>query len=277
VAARLERVVTGNVTNPESTLAIVDLAPDVIFHLAAEAYVPRSFRNPGEVFAANAVGTLHVLEAARRLPQLHRVVVASTAEVYGTADDDRPIDEEHPFRPTSPYGASKVAADRLAYSYWVAFGVPVAVIRPFNTYGPRHTYDVIPKFIQLALAGEDLTVYGDGDQRRDFTYVDDMIAGFLRMGSDPRAVGEAINFGSGRSRSILETAREIIDQSGSGSRVVHGPPRAGEVRHLLCNPAKADRLLGWRPTIALEDGIRRNLAAVRAGRRDEASESWTAA
>jgi NDP-hexose 4,6-dehydratase len=194
----IERVVAGNIANPETVQSIIDLSPEIILHLAAEAYVPRSFEHPGEVFAVNAVGTLNVLDAARRLPGLHRVVVTSSSEVYGTAIEDRPIAEDHPLNPTSPYAASKVAADRLAHSYWVTYGLPIAVIRPFNTFGPRHTYDVIPKFIRLALAGDDLTVHGSGEQRRDFTYVDDTVRGFLLMASHPKATGETINFGSGR-------------------------------------------------------------------------------
>lgn len=252
-------VVAGNVAHPETVQLIEDLAPDRILHLAAEAYVPRSFTQPGEVWAVNATGTLHVLEAARRLPRLERLVVTSSSEVYGSAIHDGPIDEDHPLRPTSPYAASKAAADRLAYSYRVTFGLPIAIIRPFNTFGPRHTYDVIPKFIKLALAGEDLTVHGTGEQCRDFTYVADTVGGFLLMGSHPAAVGEIVNFGSGRTYSIRHAAERIKALSGSASRIVFDEHRLAEVKHLQCDPSKAHRLFGWKATVELDEGLRRNI------------------
>ena len=259
-AKSLDSIFAANIAQPEITKAIRDLAPDVILHLAAEAYVPRSFDQPGEVFAANALGTLHVLEAARQLPKLERLVVTSLSEVYGTAIGDVAIHEQVLLQPTSPYAASKVAADRLAYSYRFTYGLPIAIIRPFNTYGPRHTYDVIPKFIRLALAGSDLTVHGTGEQRRDFTYVDDTVQGFLEMGSHPAAIGEVVNFGSGTSHSIAHVANRIVALSGSKSRIVHDETRPAEVTHLLCDASKAKRLFGWQPRIELDEGLRRNIA-----------------
>jgi nucleoside-diphosphate-sugar epimerase len=255
----LEGVIAADLANPETTRLIEEAAPAVILHLAADAYVPRSFTQPGEVFAVNANGTLHVLEAARRLPRLERVVCTSSSEIYGTAKDNKPIDEDHPLMPTSPYGASKLAADRLAYSYRVTFGMPVAVIRPFNTFGPRHTYDVIPKFIKLALAGQDLNVHGTGEQSRDFTYVDDTVRGFLTMGSHPEAVGEVVNFGSGSCYSIRYLAEQVVALSGSKSRIVHTEARLAEVHTLLCNPARARRLFGWKAEVGFEEGLRRNI------------------
>jgi nucleoside-diphosphate-sugar epimerase len=263
VVGLLEQVVTGNIAQAETIQVIEDLAPDVIFHLAAEAYVPRSFERPGEVFAANATGTLHVLEAARRLPRLERIVITSSSEVYGTARGNLPIQEEHPLNPTSPYAASKVAADRLAYSYHLTFRLPTAIIRPFNTFGPRHTYDVIPIFIKRALAGEDLIVHGRGEQRRDFTYVADTVRGLLLMGRHPRAVGEVVNFGTGQRYSIQHTAERIVALCESKSRIVHDETRPAEVQCLVCDATKAYQLFGWQPTIGFEDGLRRNIAAER--------------
>jgi nucleoside-diphosphate-sugar epimerase len=263
----IEQVIAGNLTTPETTRILEDAAPDVIFHLAAEAYVPRSFERPEEVFAVNATGTLYVLEAARRLPKLERLVITSSSEVYGTATDDRPIDETHPLNPTSPYAASKVAADRLAYSYLVTFGLPISIIRPFNFYGPRHTYDVIPKFIRLALAGEDLTIYGDGQQRRDFTYVEDTMRGFLLMGSHPEAVGQVVNFGSGRSYTVEHTAHRIVALSGSKSRITYDRARLAEVNHLLCDASKATRLFAWYAAVDLDEGLTRNIEWERNQRR----------
>jgi NDP-hexose 4,6-dehydratase len=264
VVGQLERVITGNVAQAETTHIIQDLAPDVIFHLAAEAYVARSFERPGEVFATNATGTLHVLEAARRLPRLQRVVITSSCEVYGPALDNQPISEDYALNPTSPYAASKVAADRLASSYHVTFGVPTAIIRPFNTFGPRHTYDVIPQFIKRALAGEELTVHGRGEQRRDFVYVEDTVAAFLLMGEHPRAVGEVVNFGTGQAYSIRHTAERIVALCGGRSQIVHDMTRLAGVQCRLCDATKARRLLGWQPKIEFEEGLRRNIAAERA-------------
>lgn len=259
LTGELEGVIAGNLTQAETTRIIRDAGPQVIMHLAAEAYVPKSFDQPGEVFAVNGNGTLYVLEAARALPGLERCVVTSSSEVYGTAVDDRPIDEDHPLNPTSPYAASKVATDRLAYSYRVTFGLPIAIIRPFNTFGPRHVYDVIPKFIKLALAGEDLTVHGDGSQGRDFSYVDDTVRGFLLMGAHPAAVGAVVNFGNGRSHSIQHTAERIIALSGSKSRIVHTEHRLAEVKLLLCDNRRAAQLFGWRPEVSFDDGLRKNI------------------
>jgi NDP-hexose 4,6-dehydratase len=264
VASQLERVIAGNVASPETTRIIEDAAPDVIMHLAAEAYVPRSFEHPEEVFAVNATGTLYVLEAARRLPKLERVVVTSSSEVYGSALGDKPIDENHPLNPTSPYAASKVAADRLAYSYRDTWGMPIAIIRPFNFYGPRHVYDVIPKFIKLALEGKDLTVYGSGEQRRDFTFVTDTVRGFLLMGSHPQAIGQVVNFGSGVSHSIAHTAERIVALTGSKSRITKDMARLAEVGHLLCDAGRAKQLFGWQPEVDLEQGLERNIEWMRA-------------
>jgi len=257
--AAVERVIAGNVANPETTRIIEDAKPDIILHLAAEAYVQRSFDHPAEVFAVNATGTLYVLEAARRLPKLQRLVITSSSEVYGSVVRNDAINEDHPLNPTSPYAASKVAADRLSYSYIATYGIPISVIRPFNFYGPRHTYDVIPKFIRLALQGEDLTVYGTGLQRRDFTYVEDMARAFLLMASHPAAVGQIVNFGSGRSYAIRDIAERIISLTGSNSRIVHDKTRLAEVDHLICDARKAFDLFGWLAGTSLEEGLRQNI------------------
>ena len=259
LADDLEDVIAANVAHSETTELVQKARPDTIFHLAAEAYVPRSFERPGEVFQVNATGTLHVLEAARRLPGLERIVITSSSEVYGTARDAHPIDESHALRPTSPYAASKAAADRLAYSYGVTYGLPLALIRPFNTFGPRHTYDVIPKFIELALAGKDLTIHGDGSQARDFCYVDDTVRGFLAMGLNPNAVGETVNFGSGKSHTIRATAERIVALAESASRITYDERRTAEVELLLADVSLAERLFGWRPEIEFDDGLLRNI------------------
>jgi len=246
--------------------------PEIIFHLAAIAYVPYSFDHPYEVHRANTIGTLNLLEAARRLERLQRTVVCSSSEIYGTAMTDA-IGEDHPLNPTSPYAASKLAADRFAYAYRQTHGLPLSIIRPFNCYGPRHIYDVVPKFLAMVLRGEAPVIYGSGAQRRDLTYVSDMIEAFLFMGSDERAEGETVNFGSGRDISVLELAQKIIEISGRPLQPRHVEARLAEVDRLTCDASKAERLFGWKPAISIDEGLARNYEWFRrSGAGDDAAE-----
>ena len=256
VADKLDGIIAGNIASPETTDLIHKAAPQVIFHLAAEAYVPKCFTQPLDVFKVNLDGTLHVLEAARKIDNIERIVLTSSSEIYGS--HDTPISEAFPLNPTSPYGASKAAADRAGYSWYVTYGLPIAIIRPFNTYGPRHTYDVIPKFIRLALAGEPLTVHGTREQTRDFTY-DDTVQGFLLMGYHPKAAGEAINFGFGRGVSIKDIAYGIVKATESTSEIIFTEERLGEVHRLASDNQKARTLLGWEPKVELDEGLRKNV------------------
>ncbi|OGR88255.1 MAG: hypothetical protein A3J74_01495 [Elusimicrobia bacterium RIFCSPHIGHO2_02_FULL_57_9] len=255
---RFRLILTGDIAAADAIDLIRDDAPEYIFHLAADAYVPNSFSHPIEVFETNLTGTLHVLQAARKIKRLKRVVCTSSSEVYGTAQY-APIDETHPLNPTSPYAASKASADRAAWSWWNTYGLPVAIIRPFNTYGPRHTYDVIPKFIALALQGKTLTVHGSGKQTRDFTYIDDMVRGFLIMGSHPEAVGRVVNFGTGKDVAVKDIAQKIVRLSGSASPIVHTDERAAQVQRLICGWKLANKLFGFRPTVDIDEGLRRNI------------------
>jgi len=253
------KVISGDIGDRFATKLIVKNNPDIIFHLAALAYVNYSFDHPVEVMRVNLGGTQNVLEACRKLPELKRVVVTSSSEVYGTTCGDK-IDEGHPLYPSSPYAASKVAADRLAYSYWRTYGLPVAIIRPFNTYGPRHTYDVIPKFIKMVLRGETPTIYGSGFQSRDFTYVSDMVEGFLCIGSEEEVIGTVVNFGTGKDVTIKDLAHKIIELSGNqGMEPEFLPTRMAEVDRLCCDNTLARCLFGWRPLVGLEEGLRRNI------------------
>ena len=255
---KLKFILTGNIGNKDSTEIIQKNNPQIIFHLAADAYVPNSFEHPLEVMESNLIGTLNVLLAARKMEDIECVVCTSSSEIYGSAIKPL-INEEHPLNGTSPYAASKIAADRYAYAFWNTYKIPVTIIRPFNTFGPRHTYDVIPKFIQLALKNEPLTIYGNGNQTRDFTYVDDMIRAFLIMGSDKKAVGKAINFGTGKDYSINFIAEKIIKISGSKSKIVHTENRLAEVSRLTCDYNKAKGLFGWEPTVSIEEGLKKNI------------------
>jgi len=254
-------ILVGDIGSPDIMGIVEDNSPDVIFHLAALAYVNYSFEHPMEVNRVNLNGTLNMLEASRKM-DIERLVITSSSEVYGPAQIDK-IDEIHPLNPTSPYAASKAAADRYAYSYWRTFDLPVSIIRPFNTYGPRHTYDVIPKFIRMVLRGEAPTIYGSGEQSRDFTYVSDMVEAFLHMGSDDKGIGEVVNFGTGKDVTIKDLAREIIDISGEMIEPVYLPERPAEVSRLCCDYSKGKRLFGWVPKVSLREGLERNIEWVR--------------
>ena len=254
----LRHIIAVNIASPDTIHLVKKNAPSVIFHLAADAYVPYSFDHPFEVMATNLHGTLNILHAAMKIDSLERAVCTSSSEIYGTALTAK-ISEEHPLNPTSPYAASKVAADRFAYSYHLTYGLPVAIIRPFNTYGPRHTYDVIPKFIDLALKGEPITVYGAGLQSRDFTFVDDTVRAFLVMGRDKQAIGRVVNFGTGTHVSVNKIAKLIVRYSGSRSPIVHIKKRLAEVKKLCCDASLAKRLFGWVPTVSIEEGLQRNI------------------
>ena len=137
--------------------------------------------------------------------------------------------------------------------------MPIAIIRPFNTYGPRHTYDVIPKFIRLALGNKPITIYGSGEQSRDFTYVEDMVNAFLIMGSHEKASGQAVNFGTGKHISINETAEKIVKISGSKSKITHVEKRLAEVQRLTCDASKAKELFNWNAGISIDEGLKRNI------------------
>ena len=255
---RLRTIVYGDLAGPGAVGQLVEASPEIVFHLAADAWVNHSLTAPLDVVNTNLQSTMNVLEAVRRSPHVSRVVITSSSEIYGTATTDR-ISESHPLEPTSPYGASKAACDRLAIAWYRTYGSPVAIIRPFNMYGPRHVYDAIPRFIRAALRGEPLTIHGTGEQSRDFTYVEDMVRAFLVMGTHPDAVGRAVNFGSGEDVSILETARLIREVAESRSELVHVGDRPGHLHRLCCDLSLAERLFGWRPEVSLKEGIARNV------------------
>jgi len=256
--SKIQNIICGDLGSADSVELIRENNPEVIFHLAANAYVPFSFEHPLEVMEANLLATLNVLEAAKKIKTINRIVVTSSSEIYGTAQY-APMDEKHPLNPSSPYAASKLAADRYSFSYWNTYGLPIAIIRPFNTYGPRHTYDVVPLFIKLSLKGEPLTVHGDGKQSRDFTFVLDMVDAFLIMGSNNKAIGETVNFGTGKDVTILELAKMIKEISGSDSQILFDYTRIAEVDRLCCDSGKAASLFGWKAKVDIENGLRQNI------------------
>lgn len=256
---RLHGVVQVDLAGPAAVEAIAGARGDVVFHLAADAYVPASFVQAAAVVQTNVISTLNVLEAARMSPPEH-LVVTSSSEIYGS--HDTAITEEYPLLATTPYAASKVACDRLASSYHTTFSLPITIVRPFNCFGPRHVYDVIPIFAARALRGEPLVVNGSGEQRRDMTYVDDTVAAFIGL-AELTPTGEAYNVGTGVSHSIVDIARAVIERAGSSSQIVHREPRAGEVQQLEADARKVRGAIDWSPLHDLQSGIDRSLGWMR--------------
>jgi len=247
----------GDMASADIIRILLDNDPDFVFHLGAMAHVDYSFRHPVEVFNANALSTLYILEALRSSSQQIKGIFTSSSEVYGTNLTDKPMTEEHPLNPATPYAASKVAADRLVFSYFQTYNMPVYIIRPFNFFGPRLIYDVVPKFIQLALKNEPLTIHGDGEQSRDLTYVTDTVEAFLLLGLS-KHFADPINIGTGRDISInyiAQKVRELIPWSKSG--IVYEDDRLGQVKQLITSNKKAKDLLGWQPKVRFEDGLLR--------------------
>ncbi|MCZ2145990.1 MAG: GDP-mannose 4,6-dehydratase [Anaerolineales bacterium] len=237
----------------------------LVFHLGALISIPYSCQHPVEVVRANILGTLAVLQACRKAGC--RLIHTSTSEVYGSALRV-PIDEQHPLQGQSPYSASKIGADKLVESYYRAFGVPAVTIRPFNTYGPgQSARAVIPTIITQALQAEEIHL-GNLDALRDFTYLDDTVAAFIKAAETPGIDGETFNLGSGHEVSIRELSEEIVALTGSRARVVVDEerlrPEKSEVVRLLADNSKARRVLGWAPQVELREGLTRTIAWVRA-------------
>lgn len=259
---KVEDIITGNIASSDSKDLIKKNKPQVIFHLAADAYVPNSFSHPMEVMETNVLGTLNMLHVVKEQRSIKRIVCTSSSEIFGMTIGGS-INEEHPLYPSSPYAASKVAADRYCYSYYYTYHLPVAIIRPFNTYGPRHTYDVIPKFIDLALDNKPITIHGSGSQSRDFTYVDDMVDAFMIMGSHKNAIGRAVNFGTGKAITVNCIAKKIKEISKSDSKIIHTKDRDAQVPKLLCDFSLAKKLFAWKPKVFIDEGLRRNIKWVK--------------
>lgn len=256
-------LVEGDVTD-EATLARAVQDVDTVFHLAANASVERSVAQPRESHAVNVRGTLDVLEHARDADA--RVVLASSAAVYGHPESV-PVREGDGKTPTSPYGLEKLAADRYARLYHERYGLETVALRYFNVYGPRHgggSYTgVIDAFLDQAQAGDPLTVHGDGSQTRDFVHVDDVVRANLRAATTS-AVGEAYNVGTGESISIRELAELVVEVTGSESEIEHTAGRAGDIDRSRADVTKARDRLGYRPSVDLDEGLRR-LVALSAG------------
>ncbi len=237
----------------------------IVFHLAAEISVPYSYVNPRTFVQTNVIGTLNVLMACREA-SVKRLLHMSTSEVYGTPDSV-PITEAHQLKGQSPYSASKIGAEKLAESFYDSFGLPVTVVRCFNTYGPRQSARaVIPTLITQALF-RDKILMGSALPKRDMNYVGDTVAGLIKIAETPKMEGEVINVGSGKEISIGDLAKKIISLSGSNAKVVTDKKRLrpvkSEVMRLMADNTKAQKLTGWRPAVRLEEGLAKTIEYVR--------------
>ena len=236
---------------------------DVVLHLAALVAIPYSYHSPETYVDTNIKGTLNILQAARELG-IEKIVHTSTSEVYGTARYV-PIDENHPLQGQSPYAATKIGADQLALAFYRSFGTPVAVIRPFNTYGPRQSARaVIPTVITQLVSGNRMIKLGATHPTRDFNYVKDTIQGFIAVAASDQAVGEIINIGSNYEISIGDLAKTIaelmqieIEIESESQRL---RPGKSEVERLWADNSKAKSLLGWEPSYGGLEGLKRGLS-----------------
>ena len=254
-------VVTGDVRDPNYCRHIVKDV-DTVFHLAALIAIPYSYVAPDSYVDTNVKGTLNICQAVRDAG-VERLLVTSTSEVYGTARYV-PIDEKHPKQPQSPYSASKIGADAIALSFHNAFGTPVTVVRPFNTYGPRQSARaIIPTIITQIASGEREILVGDLTPTRDFNYVADTAAGFIALAKCHEAIGKEVNIATGREVSMAETLQTIADLMEADVKWTTDPqrlrPAGSEVFRLLGDNGLITSMTDWRPRHTLEEGLRKTI------------------
>lgn len=266
-------IFAGDIRDPNGVRTAMN-GCDVVLHLAALIAIPYSYHSPDTYVDTNVKGTLNVVQAARDLG-VERVICTSTSEVYGTARFV-PITEDHPLQGQSPYSASKIGADAIALSYHAAFGTPVTVLRPFNTYGPRQSARaVIPTIIAQIAAGARQIKLGALHPTRDFTFVTDTARGFIEAAACDALVGQVTNIGSGFEISIGDTARLIAGVMGAEIEITCDQdrlrPDASEVERLFAGTAKAEALMGWAPQYGGLEGFRRGLAETADWFRDPAN------
>jgi len=260
-------VFSGDIRDPNGVrTAMKDI--DVVFHLAALIAIPYSYHSPDSYIDTNIKGTLNVLQAARDI-ECSKVLVTSTSEVYGTAQYV-PIDEKHPYQGQSPYSASKIGADRIAESFWRSFQMPITIVRPFNTYGPRQSARaVIPTIITQLLSGEKVIKLGSMTPTRDFNYVKDTVSGFVEIAKSDQTIGEEINIANENEISIGDTAKMLIKMIDPSAEIfcdeMRLRPELSEVNRLLGANSKIKKLTRWRPEYTFEVGIRETIEWFRTG------------
>ncbi|ASY11433.1 dTDP-glucose 4,6-dehydratase [Candidatus Planktophila dulcis] len=254
-------VVAGDIRDPHGVRAAMQ-GCDAVFHLAALIAIPFSYHSPDTYVDTNIKGTLNILQAAREIG-VSKVVHTSTSEVYGTAQFV-PINESHPLQGQSPYSASKIGADQIAYSFFTSFNLPVVTVRPFNTYGPRQSARaVIPTIITQIANGATKIDLGSTSPTRDFSYVDDTVGGFISAMESDNGIGEAVNLGTNFEISIRDTAALIAKQMGVEiqieSTIERSRPEKSEVERLWADNSKAKELFGWSPTLGGIEGLSQGL------------------
>lgn len=258
-------VFMGDIRDPNGVRTAME-GQDIVYHLAALIAIPFSYHSPDSYVDTNIKGTLNVLNAARQVGT-SRLLVTSTSEVYGTAQYV-PIDEKHPFQGQSPYSATKIGADRLAESFYRSFDLPVTIVRPFNTYGPRQSgRAVIPTIITQLLNGQTEIKLGSLTPTRDFNYVKDTAAGFMALADCPAAVGQEVNIATGQEHSIGDLANELIRQINPEAKIVCDEqrlrPEKSEVNRLLGCADKLRAMTGWAPKYTFEQGLAETIEFLR--------------
>ena len=234
---------------------------EIVFHLAALIAIPYSYIAPASYVQTNIVGTLNVLENARQMG-MERILHTSTSEVYGTALEV-PISERHPLQGQSPYSASKIGADKLAESYFCSFQTPVVTVRPFNTFGPRQSARAVIPTITTQCLTQDRIRLGSLTPTRDLNFVSNTVEGFIKAAESPAAIGRTINLGSGTEISVGDLAHKIVALVGRSVKVEVDEqrlrPENSEVQRLLADNRLADELLGWRPKVSFDEGLRQTI------------------
>ena len=254
--------VYGSILNVGLVDKIVEKS-DYIVHFAAETHVTRSIYDNSTFFQTDVLGTQAIANAVLKYAdKVERFIHISTSEVYGTALDEK-MDEDHPLNPMSPYASAKCGADRLVYSYYQTYQIPVTIIRPFNQFGPRqHLEKVIPRFISSCLLNDKITVHGDGSASRDWTYVDDTCRGIdLILHADEKdVVGEVFNLGNDEAISVKEIAEIICEKmSFNTENIVYISDRPGQVVRHTCNYEKLKNRLGWSPSVSFDNALNQTI------------------
>ena len=267
--SNLERVkdritfVEGDIRDRETVNEVVSRV-DYIFHLAAHVGNIRSLKDPYFDMEVNVVGMINLLEACRK-SEVKRLVYSSSGAIFGEAKY-LPIDEDHPLNPESPYAVSKLAAEKYAFAYHKVYGIPTVTVRYFNAYGPRQDSseyaNAVSIFLSLTKEGKPVTIFGNGEQTRDFIFIDDIIRANILAATRPAAAGEIFNISSGEVHDIKQLIDLIAKVSGKEVLFSHADFRAGEVRHSKANIDKARKLLGFSPQTDLEEGLRQTWMAL---------------
>jgi len=260
-------IFSGDIRDPYGVRKAME-GVDIVFHLAALIAIPFSYHSPDSYVDTNIKGTLNVLQAARDY-RCEKTLVTSTSEVYGTAKYV-PIDENHPMQGQSPYSATKIGADRIAESFYRSFDLPVVIVRPFNTYGPRQSARaVIPTIITQLLSGMTRIRLGSLHPTRDFNFVKDVARGFIEIAKSEKTIGEEINIATQREISIGDLAQKLIDMINPGAGIEveekRQRPDKSEVERLLGSNEKIRRLTGWAPRYSLEQGLSETISWFKAG------------